>query len=296
MAPMKKTLAPSITQRDAKGLHFMSTIGGIYDKAGLSEEEAQRVNEASGLGNLISEFIKKHRYANQFTNEETTSDYTYPEGYEILPIDEQIIKLVEIFNLDSTAAAEYIENLPVLPEGAEGWFAIPRRDKIGATYNEAVETALTKLGESREFYNYRNGELDENYLRQHQRSIEMWDKLYSEQSGDIIIVPAQFGLRHRGKSVRRARETFSTNEFGLGAFATCCMLLTHPKRLQKLGELEFDCSGDEYNWDAAGGWSSCPGFGFGDGGVRFGAFRVAYVSQIFGSASAFLLGSVSLET
>ena len=293
---LNKTLAPSVTQRDKKGLKFMSIVGDAYDKANLFEEEAQCVNEASGLGNLISEFIKKHRYINQFANEETASDYTYSEGCEILSIEEQIRKIAEIFGLNSTEALEYVKNLLELPEGAEGWFAISRWDKVGTTYNRAVEIVLAKLGESRKVYNYRKGKLGEKYLRQHQRSINMWEKFYSEQSGDIIIVPAQFGLRHRGKSVRRARETFSINEFGLGIFASCCMLLTHPNRLQKYNELEFDCSGDEYNWVADGGWSHCPGFYFNDGEVELYVYGVGDVNRYFGFASAVLLGSVSLET
>lgn len=295
---MKKTLAPSVTQRDKKGLKFIGIVGDAYDKAELSKEEAQRVNEASGLGNLVrSEFIEKHRYTNQYASEETASDYTYPESYEVLSIAEQITRISEIFGLNSTEALKYAKNLPDLPEGAEGWFAVPRWDKVGTTYNQAVETALAKLGESRKLHNYREGKLDEKYLQQSQRSIEMWDKLYVEQTGDIIIIPVQFGMRHRGKSVRRARETFLVNEFGLGVFASCCMLLTHPNRLQKYNKLEFDCSGDEYNWVADGDWSYCPYFGFIDDKVKLNASGVGGIfSQSFGSASGFLLGSVSLET
>jgi len=48
---------------------------------------------------------------------------------------------------------------------------------------------------------------------------------------DILVVPAQFGLRHRGRSVRRVREVMNANEFGLGVFAIGIMLLTHPERL-----------------------------------------------------------------
>lgn len=47
---MRETLAPStVTTRDSKGHEFISVVGDAYDKAGLLEEEAQRVNDTSGL-------------------------------------------------------------------------------------------------------------------------------------------------------------------------------------------------------------------------------------------------------
>ena len=292
MSDKTKTLTTSVTSRDPKGLKATSIFADAYNSLKLDDERAQRLNEHPDFSLGLKQLITKCSASNQYASEETASNYTYPEGYEILPIEEQIKKIAEIFGLNPTEALEYAKNLPKLPEGAEGWFAIPRWDKVASTYNQAVETALAKFGESRKFYNYRKGELGEKYLRQSQRSLDMWDKLYEQQPGDIIIVPAQFGLRHRGKSVRRARETFSINEFGLGVFATTCMLLTHPTRLKVWEQLHWDCAGDEYNWDVGGGWSGCPYFGFDDDGVEFGASRVEGVGQGFGSASAFLFGSV----
>ncbi|MBU0624750.1 hypothetical protein KKF05_00220 [Patescibacteria group bacterium] len=105
---------------------------------------------------------------------------------------------------------------------------------------------------------------------------------------DILVVPAQFGLRHRGRSVRRAREVFMANEFGLGAFAIGIMLLTHPEREVQWEQLHVDCAGDEFAPEAGGGFSGAPLFRFSGGGVGFSArwFDDAY--EFCGSASAFL--------
>ena len=58
---MAKSLAPStalkVTDRDPKGLKFVSIAGTAYNKAGLTDAEAQRVNDAAGLGDLIAGFI-----------------------------------------------------------------------------------------------------------------------------------------------------------------------------------------------------------------------------------------------
>ena len=58
MAPMSKTLAPSIvTVRDSKGLKFISVVEASYNKAGMSEDEAQRVNDTPGLSDVVASFI-----------------------------------------------------------------------------------------------------------------------------------------------------------------------------------------------------------------------------------------------
>lgn len=60
---MSNTLAPSIvTNRDPKGTKFMSVVGAAYDKNRLTEDEAQRVNEAKGLSDLIDRFIAENRH------------------------------------------------------------------------------------------------------------------------------------------------------------------------------------------------------------------------------------------
>jgi len=293
----KETLAPSkVTDRDPKGLKFMSVVSASYNKAGLSNEEAQRINDTPGLSGIISDFIDRNRRLNQFADEEISSSYTYPEGYEILPIEEQVAKLKELFPMLNGANLE-IAKQP-LPEGAEGWAAIPRWQRLGTTYNEAFENHVLPACQTnlKNFCNYLKGELSGKYLRQLPRSAEMFERAAAEQAGyDIIIIPIQFGLRHRGRSVRRARECFAANELGLGAFAVGCLALTHPKRFQRWEQLHADCGGDEYDWYAGGQWTYCPDFYFGAGGVKFHAYRIGYVSQRFGSASAFLGSAETLE-
>lgn len=130
-----------------------------------------------------------------------------------------------------------------LPANAEGWFAIPRWQSVAKTYNEAVQKVLNLIENQREgkfeFYG-------EKIFRQHERTVKNLKKLASQQNGyDILIVAAQFGLKHGGRSVRRAREVFTANEFGLGTFEIGCMLLTHPKRFKRSKDLWIHCAGDE---------------------------------------------------
>jgi hypothetical protein len=159
-----------------------------------------------------------------------------------------------------------------------------------------VEKVLNLIKQTRNgaFYNYRDGELGPNQLRQSQKSTTMFQKLGDEQNGhDILVVPAQFGIRHRGRSVRRAREVMNANECGLGAFAIGIMLLTHPERLKHYDDLWIDCAGDEFAPDADGGFSGSPCFRFGGDGVEFDAFVVDLAYDIlwfgFGVSSARLI-------
>ena len=256
----------------------------------FGKEAAQRVhmrgNElAAGITKLIAELSVSDQYA----DEEVETSYNYPPQYRVKPLAEQIETLAKLFNLDGTKAYAYASNLPVLPEGAEGWFAVPRFEAVGNTYGDAVEKMIGLIAKSRKLKNWREGQLHERYLRQSERTQWMMAKLVEGQEGDILVIPAQFGFRHRGKSVRRARETFYDNEFGLGSFTVGTMLLTHPEREVEWEQLHFDCSGDEYSPDADGQFVDAPIFDWNDGELHFSNDWTDNADRQYGSASGFLL-------
>ena len=176
---MKSTLAPStavvssvkVTARDPKGLKFMSIVEAAYNKACLSLDEAQRVNEVSGLGELVGEFIERHRYLLEYKDEEIESRTGYFSGYRPQRIVDQVNRLRELFpgldyaNEDLLAQIEKGE--AKLPTNAEGWFAIPNWRKnpkiFGSTYSDSVQKILDRLSETRKgfFLNCRQGEIYE---------------------------------------------------------------------------------------------------------------------------------------
>lgn len=222
----------------------------------------------------------------QYADEVVPSSYTYPERYKVKPIDEQIKTLKKFFPTLNTKVVSWRDIK--IPEGTEGLFAIPRWQLLGGTYNDALDVVLSKLKETRLFYNYSEGQTDSEYLRESEQKKEMMNKLYKQQNADILIVLAQLGMKHRGESIRRARETFLLTEFGLGAYEVGIILLTHPLRMQKLEELDIDCAGDEYAWNAGGDFSRSLCFVFDGGGAGFGCRSVGSAYGRFGSASGFL--------
>ncbi len=225
-----------------------------------------------------------------FANEEAASSQAYPESYKLKGVTEQANRLREIFpgiGYENVVLAER----PV-PEVAEGNFVIPRWETVAQTYNEAVSKVLVLVGSTRRLHNYREGQFGPKHLRQSARTTDMFQKLGNRQKGhDLLVIPAQFGLRHRGRSVRRAREkfVFVGNEFGLGAFATGIMLLTHPARFERFEDLYVDCAGDEYAPGADGAFFGTPVWGIGDDGdLGFAADGLCNADPFHGSASAFL--------
>jgi hypothetical protein len=256
---------------------------GLLDKDGIQK----LIENGDEFQARIITGIKELSVSNQFADEEVQSSYAYPKGYKVKRITEQTNILRQLFPGVGFADEKLAEQ--PLPPNAEGWFAIPKWQTLAPTYGEAVEKVLAMIASKRKFYNYRDGQLGAEYLRQHAKTAKMFQKLGDEQKDhDILVVPAQFGLRHRGRSVRRAREVFTANEFGLGAFAIGIMLLTHPEREVQWEQLHVDCAGDEFSPVADGDFSGAPLFCFYGGKVEFGASWYGHAVGDYGSASAFL--------
>jgi len=260
------------------------------EEVGLDKDGVQRLIERGDEFQLdIVASIRKLSISNQFSDEEVKSSHVYPKGYKVKGITEQTNILRQLIPGIGFADEKLVEQ--PLPPNAEGWFAIPRWQEVAKTYGEAVEKVLELIKQQHKgkFYNWREGRLGEQYLRQHERTVKKLQVLADQQKGyDILVVPAQFGLRHRGRSVRRAREVFTANEFGLSAFEVGCMLLTHPERLVSYDDLWIDCAGDEYSPGAAGRFGHAPFFVFSDDGVGFDAFWFDGADDGDGSASGFV--------
>lgn len=282
----------SITSGQTK--QYKRFVEDAADKAlaevGLDKDGLQKLIEnGDEFQARIIAGIRELSVSNQFADEEVKSSYGYLSGYKPRGITEQTNILRQLFSGIGFADEKLAEQ--PLPANTEGWFAIPKWQSVAKTYNEAVEKVLELIKKQRKgkFYNWREGKLGAKYLRQHERTTKKLETLAEQQKGyDILVVAAQFGLRHRGRSVRRAREVFTANEFGLGAFEIGCMLLTHPERLQNYDDLWIDCAGNEYAPGAGGDFSLVPFFVFIDGGVLFGTFWFGGANVYSGSASGFL--------
>jgi hypothetical protein len=283
-------------------------IERAFADAGLGQNKpgAQRVIEvkgsefSEGMYQAALALLKDLSVTDKYKGEEVPSQYGYLSGYKPKSLTEQCDRLRELIPGLGRANPELlhqIEDGKSLPANAEGWFAIPNWMKhpelFGKTYNEALQMMLDLIEKTRggKFHNYRKGQLGSDRLRQSALTEKSFGQLIVDQvNPDILIVPGQFGLRHRGRSVRRALEVIgdTPSEFGLGAFAASAMLLSHPERLMNYDDLWIDCAGDEYDDpDSDVRFDRAPFFDFSVGKVEFDAFYVDYAYDYYGSASGF---------
>lgn len=299
-------MTATITSGQQRQISTFGTVATekVLEALGLSKEEAQRVIEngdefTEAMRTTAEQTIQRLRSPADFASEEVDSSYGYLSGYKPFGLTEQANLLRNQFSGLGYVNLEYQEKIEKgeieLPKHAEDWFCVPNWIKnptlFGETYSSAVKKILEVLKKAvgGKFYNYCEESIDEAHLRQSARSKAFWEKLSESQGNpDILIVPIQLGLRHRGRSVRRARVVFLENEFGLGAFATGCLLLTHPKRLAQYDDLWINCAGDEFAPEADGQFVRAPYFSFSGGELGFGAGGVDDVNPCCGSASALL--------
>lgn len=175
-----------------------------------------------------------------------------------------------------------ITNVPINPKGTVNAL-VPHWNKIGKTYNDAVEKVFKALKKERSFYNYRDGKLSAQYLRQTERKANI-------QLPEILSV--QLGEKNKGKSVETVRKEYSSNEVGLGAYEMGMIILLNDDVLTKYEDLWLDCPGDEYSYDGDGAWSRAPYFGFYGGEVRFDTGWLGFADEECGSGSAILTQSI----
>jgi hypothetical protein len=303
------TATTSITSRQSKKFKqlFEDAADRTLDQVTKDNTDKDNFQKALESGDLQDALVKAalevvNKYANgtvaqtvslpvpsssnQYANEETASKYGYPKKFRYRSIEEQVAFWTKQYpDMDATHVTA-LASVP-LPDGAESYVVMPKPSKLGATYHDALETVLGLIAASRSFKNWREGELGKNRLRLTEKTWQSLKKLESETSGDFLVIPVQFGKRHIGRSVRRARACFADNEFGLSPYEVACMLLTHTDRISGTDEESWIfCAGVEYAPGADGDFSCSMCFHWGDGRLGFGRCDVAYVFVFFGSASA----------
>jgi hypothetical protein len=240
----------------------------------------------------------------QNVNKQTLSKYTYPPEYKgPEPIVQQIEVIAKLFKLDPTKALAFAKTLPELSNGAEGWFAIPSPKALSKQQGQAIEDPNEQCGIASQqlckvrleqknrasFYSYLEGKLSPMYIRIHPKTAEAYDKLIEDQdNSDILIVACQLGMRYRGKSVRRAIETFEPNEFGLDIVAALAIELAHSTRFVRYDELDISLPGNQYRSAAVGDFVVAPRLYFLGGRLRLDAYGVELYDACYGAASGFL--------
>jgi hypothetical protein len=187
-----------------------------------------------------------------------------------------------------------------VPQDSEGYFAVVFDQTMVTDYEEnpgvdqsgPVTLALNALREQRDgrLVNYREGELGPQYYRRNKKSAEKMRELWESQGcpTGILLIPAQLGIEHRGKSVRRARVVIRGSEFPLDAYETIQMVLTHEDRLGHYDDLCLDLPGAEYSPGAYGVFEYALCVEFYGGALGFAHSDPSLAHRLYGSVSGFL--------
>ncbi|NBX58782.1 MAG: hypothetical protein EBT64_09935 [Gammaproteobacteria bacterium] len=271
----------------------------------VKDAAASAINRLSVPIAYAKEEVKsKYNYPPEYTG-------TYEDGYRdedtdpVTPIGVQICDLARTLDISQNESLRFADQeLPKfrLPDGAEGWFAIPKVEAIAARhfknvtdprerYRRSVLLLFDKLTRGRRLFGFsEERHLRENQVRQRARTVVMLERLGEVQKGDILIVPAQFGLRHSGRSVRRSEALLTSTEFGLGMLAVGAMTLTHSKRFKIEEQHSPYCAGDELSREGDEVFSYAPLFY----SMGIGLFKCLHepinrADPRFGAATGFLL-------
>jgi hypothetical protein len=282
----------------------MRIVGQAYDSAKLTEDEAQRVNDTPGLAKLLGDFIAGSRVTDRYINQQVDSAWTYPSEYTGQKgLEEQVKTLADCLpGLGEPNWSWYNDLYPKFdsPDWVEGVFAVPSEFALqrnfhpsttdrAAAYCASISLLMGKIADSRPFYNYREGQITPAYLWRTERTVEMLDALWKLQGQpDIIVLPAQLGMRHRGRSILRARECFVGNEFGAGSLEALAITLTHPERFVRWEQLHEDMAGDDFSAEADDQADGAPVLYFFDGEVKFNAHWTDDANERYGAVSCWL--------
>ncbi len=284
-------------------------IEELLVRLGLDKDGAQMLIESGNALHEVRKFladkVKELSYSTMYADQVVKSSYGYLSGYRKARLmDEQIAVLRQYDwgrDVDWTLSDVQQQLLakPV-PQGSEGYFAVVFDQTMVTHYEEdpnidqsvpvtRVLDALSKQRDGR-VVNYRNGELDRTHYRRSKKSAEKMKQLWESQGcpTGILLIPAQLGIEHAGKSVLRARVVIRGSEFPLDAYEVLQMVLTHENRLQHYDDLWIDLPGSEYSPVAVGVFGYALYVRFYDGDLRFGCRDADGADDGCGSASGFL--------
>lgn len=273
------------------------------------KDSAQRLIERAGELKAVRKFFahlaKKLSNSDFYADQVVESTYGYLSGYrKARPIDEQIavLRQYDWGRKIDWALSEVQQQLLTkpAPQGSEGYFAVVFDQTMVTHFEEdpsvdqsgPVTLALNALSKQREgrLQNYRRGGIGPQHYRRNKRSAEKMKQLWESQGcpTGIILIPAQLGIEHRGKSVLRARVVIRGSEFPLDSFEIIQMLLTHENRLKHRNELLLDLPGAEYSPGADGVFDCTLCLEFCGDEVWFGSRNADDADSCCGSVSGLL--------
>lgn len=266
--------------------------------------------------------------APNYKDEQVSSDYKYPDYFRGLKsLGEQVEILSKKFDLPIGYAIDWLMTLCLTlrdeptASNHENWVALPSVDAVAKRhfpqvdpdwrYCYAVDMVCDMIKETRNFHNYLYDKTNPSQLHQSARTIQALNIVAKVQGhvdsgywcpNEILFIPVQYGMRHRGRSSRCAGEYFvgaersedmiPRDEFGLGIFHGGCMALCHPERHVQEKQLHTYYPGDEVSPIGDGVlkdvFSACTAFAFEKGRLVCGSHDTSNDFESYGAVTGFI--------
>jgi len=168
----------------------------------------------------------------------------YSDGYRVPTIEDQAMKISEIFGVDFSGFPVALSELPC---GAENNFVILDWHAVADNYSEAVGIAIEALVRKYSL-RYKYFDFSEKALMRKPETENCIRKIAQRQGGkDFLVIPAQSGIRNIGRHPGERRPLFP-GEFDLSTWEAACMLIATEGRFalpKILGQcLDLLCAGD----------------------------------------------------
>lgn len=197
----------------------------------------------------------------------------------------RINTIARIFDISPDTALDFVEKfLPeTLPNGAEGWFAMPSLCTLAQRHfsgtrrinwsSWAANLVLFKLAESNSgFTNFCSRQIVKDRFCFDPRTEEFLRAVARKQPAEIWVVGAKFD-GGSADTIAEFRKRMTGNEFGANTLAVGSILLTDPEYLLRYSWLSIP--GDEFDPLASGSFDFAPHFfKIKKGEIGFGALPI----------------------
>lgn len=240
-------------QRDLSLRVSQDTMSRILREEDPNADAAQRfLAKGDEFREGVRELYQKLSASEKYGHEKTNNRCYYGRTHEIKPLLDQFNALEYFFGVSTGRALgtgamvfhlKSIQSYLYMRRQAEGLFLIPRWQLIADTYSQALSLIFCIMRNQFPL----DIKLNSSLVVRKQETQDAFEKIGESQKGyPYLVIPAQLGKRHGGRSTRSAIDSYTGSEFGLGLYELGCILLTHPNLLDSAKTLFVRCPGDQY--------------------------------------------------
>ncbi len=180
---------------------------------------------------LLSKKLKEMVSVGSYLDEEVNSDFIQNKNFKYRSLLEQKNVLEKYFGplgkIDSVYPGKKYPDQSNL-------YLIPNIELAGDNFEVAMDNVLRIIAKEsgRPVTNsFISRRMKINELVHSKNFLSKIDTLKKSQNGEnSLVIPAQLGIRHKGRSGRRADECMTQHEFGLDPYQLGIILITHPER------------------------------------------------------------------